>query len=69
MRELLEELQRRKDAKEDPCLDCNGTGGFEGQVCLSCFGQGVLLTAEEYDWLLAVANRADDAILDQQLFE
>lgn len=68
VRDILEDLQRRKDAKEDPCDDCDGTGLSQG-VCLSCLGQGVLLTREEYDLLLTYANRADDEILEQQIFE
>ena len=65
----VEELQRRKDAREGLCQSCNGAGAIEGTVCLDCLGQGVLLFREEYDWLLTVANRADDAILDRQVFD
>lgn len=69
MYEFLEELQRRKDAKEYPCDSCAGRGGYEGKVCLDCLGQGVLLTRDEYDMLLVIARADDDHILDQQYFE
>jgi hypothetical protein len=69
MRDFLEELQRRKDARENPCDSCDGTGQYIDRVCVDCLGQGVLLTRVEYDTLLAIANADDDAILDQQLFE
>jgi DnaJ-class molecular chaperone len=74
MREVLEELQRRKDAKENPCDSCDGKGGADGKVCADCLGQGVLLTREEYAVVLKIAGvtRADldnDSILDQQVFE
>jgi DnaJ-class molecular chaperone len=67
--EILEELQRRKDAKEAPCDSCDGTGLYLDKVCLDCLGQGILLTKLEYETLLTVARRADDAILDQQVFD
>ena len=63
MRELLEELQRRKDAKEDICESCDATGMYQGRLCLDCLGQG-----NEYETLLALANGEDDAILDRQEF-
>ena len=69
MRELLEELQRRKDAKEDLCESCNSTGMYDGRVCHDCLGQGILLTGSEYKTLLAIANGEDDAILDRQAFD
>ena len=57
MRDILTEIQRRKDAREDPCDDCNGTGvaGPYG-ACSSCLGQGILLTAYEYRELLRIAG-------------
>lgn len=69
MRKFLEELQRRKDAKENPCHDCDAIGGVDPKVCTSCLGQGVLLSREEYDTLLAIARNDDYAILSQQVFE
>ncbi|MEJ7623748.1 MAG: hypothetical protein WKF34_07125 [Pyrinomonadaceae bacterium] len=69
MREILEDLQRRKDSRENPCHDCDGAGLYANHVCVSCLGQGVLLTRLEYELLLTYANRADDEILDQQEFD
>jgi DnaJ-class molecular chaperone len=69
MKDILTELQRRKDSKEDPCDDCGGTGGLGNAVCVSCLGQGVLLTGEEYGLLLSFAHREDDSILDQRDFD
>lgn len=51
-----------------PCHDCEGKGICENVFCLSCLGQGVLLTRAEYDYLLTVGNRVDDDILSQQEF-
>ena len=72
MQDILEELQRRKDAKNDPCDSCNGTGGPAGRVCADCLGQGILLTRSEYITILRLAGHipaADDSILDQQVFD
>jgi len=69
MREFLEELDRRKRAKEDPCHDCDATGGVDRKVCVSCLGQGVLLSRKEYDTLLAIAVDEDNAILSRQVFD
>jgi len=69
LRKLLEEIQRRKDAKEDLCDDCDGIGGDGSYVCVSCLGQGILLTREEYDELLRIAHYHDDSILEQEFLE
>lgn len=71
MRDFLEELQRRKDRRDadEICCDCDGIGGIERKVCMSCLGQGVLLTREEYDALLAIGRADDEAILSQEVFE
>jgi hypothetical protein len=76
MRKLLTDLQRRKDAKENPCDSCDGTGAYNAQVCMDCLGQGILLSNAEYTQLLKVCgfNLDDmvgdkgDWILDKQLF-
>ena len=68
-RAILEELERRKAAEEDPCDGCGGTGRRGEGFCRDCLGQGVLLTAAEYDWLLQVAHRADDEILGADVIE
>lgn len=69
MRDLLEELQRRKDAKEDPCESCHGTDLYLGRVCTDCLGQGIRLTRKEYDTILAVARAVDDRILEQAFLD
>lgn len=72
-REILEELERRKNAKENPCDVCGGSGksslSTEKQtlVCGRCLGQGVILTDEEHRMLkeMALTNHSDDnSILD-----
>jgi DnaJ-class molecular chaperone len=63
-RKILEELERRKAVKEDPCDSCDGTGKYEDRVCPDCLGQGVLLTREEYNTILLVSGIDDDSILD-----
>lgn len=68
-RYVLEEIERRKLAKEDPCDSCGGLGGDADTVCLDCLGQGVLLTREEYDTLLEITGLEDAMVLDQQIFE
>jgi len=62
-RRMIEELQRRKDAQECPCETCHATGWYDGGVCVDCLGQGVLLTREEYDWLVYLA----DDILNEEI--
>jgi len=62
MRDLLTELQRRKDAKENPCDSCDGTGGYNAQVCMDCLGQGVLLSKTEYYELLTVGGFNTDGM-------
>ena len=72
MRKILEEIQRRKDANEDTCDSCSGTGSIApSMVCADCLGQGVLLTSDEYRALLEVAGIRldDDSILDEDLIE
>lgn len=76
MRELLQEIQRRKDEKEDPCDSCDGRGlTSRNRVCVDCLGQGILLTAVEYEGILLLAGRKaggiadDDAILDLDYFD
>lgn len=70
MREFLEELERRKAAKDDPCDSCYGTGGVDGEVCLHCLGQGVLLTGIEYIELLKISGHlAGDDILDAEFLD
>lgn len=51
MHELLAELRRRKDAKENLCELCMGTGWSQDNCCESCLGQGLFLTRREYDQL------------------
>lgn len=70
MRELLEEIERRRAAKDDPCDSCNGTGGpFDG-VCTDCLGQGILLTREEYLELLRITGHIpDDSVLDAEYLD
>lgn len=73
-RVILENLQRRKDGKINPCDNCEATGRVGEKVCAACLGQGVLLSRLEYDYLLEIAGFApaeydDDSILGQQYFE
>ena len=63
MRDLLEELQRRKDQKIYPCESCDASGMYQGTVCTDCLGQGTLLTRTEYDAILGIAYAEDDNIL------
>ena len=72
MREILTEIQRRKDEKEDPCDSCNGSGtGEANKICSDCLGQGILLTGDEYRAILEVAGIApadldNDSVLDAE---
>jgi Tryptophan RNA-binding attenuator protein inhibitory protein len=79
-RKILEELERRKELKENPCDSCDGTGRSssttEGQilVCGHCLGQRILLTEDEYRLVKEMALTGsvrydDDSILDLEEFE
>ncbi|MEQ1762005.1 MAG: hypothetical protein ABL984_02560 [Pyrinomonadaceae bacterium] len=75
-RAILEELERRKATKDDPCDSCDGTGtssnSTDGQplACAHCLGQGVLLTAQEYLALTGIAFIApNDDILDADILK
>jgi hypothetical protein len=70
-RQILEDLERRKAQKDNPCDSCDGTGLGESlsTICSHCLGQGILLTSEEYHRLLEIAgfkpgDLDDDSILD-----
>ena len=65
----IQDLERRKAIKEDPCESCDSSGLIDRVLCSDCLGQGVVLTSEEYEWLRTFAARADDEILSQQEFE
>ena len=72
-RSILEELERRKEAKDDPCESCDGTGASNSSVnvplaCPHCLGQGVLLSEEEHRVLTEVAYTLPD-ILDAEIIE
>jgi hypothetical protein len=74
IRKLLSEIERRKEAREDPCDSCDATGMDAGFACSHCLGQKVLLTAEEFDAVLTLSgfNREgieDDYILSEEYFE
>lgn len=43
-REILTEIERRKEAKETPCGMCNGYGVIRGHVCHFCLGQRIELS-------------------------
>jgi DnaJ-class molecular chaperone len=72
MREILEKIERRKEAKDDPCDSCDGTGSSSNDsrsqplACGHCLGQGILLTAIEYQ---ALMNVAGVTILDAEIIE
>lgn len=63
--DILREIDRRRDAKEDLCDSCNAIGLYEGNVCVHCLGLKVLLFREEFEALVAIA----DSILDAQIIE
>lgn len=67
MPELLRQLESRKAAKIDPCESCYATGLYEGRLCSDCLGQGVLLTREEYIWLLSLADVRVSALHDDSV--
>jgi hypothetical protein len=71
MRDILADIECRRDQGDDPCDSCDATGLYEGKVCVDCLGQKVLLTAKEYDAILQMAGRTyeDDSILDEQDFD
>ena len=65
MRDVLTEIDRRKEPKDDPCDSCDATGLVGEKVCSDCLGQGILLTRDEYDYLLSLS----DLILDAEILE
>ena len=71
-RSVLEELERRKEAKEDPCDSCDGSGAagsdYRPLVCVHCFGQGVLLSQPEYRILMEIAITPDDILNAEILY-
>jgi DnaJ-class molecular chaperone len=69
MPDILAEIERRRDAGDDPCDSCHATGMYDGKVCTDCLGQKVLLTAAEYDAILLMAGHHgdDDSILDAEI--
>lgn len=71
-KDLLSEIEKRRDAGDDPCDSCNATGLWEdGAVCTHCLGQKVLLTGEEYNAILLMSgyHNEDDSILDRSDFD
>lgn len=68
-RRILAALEQRKIDRDDPCDSCDATGRDSNAICGHCLGQGVLLTAAEYEFLMTVANRADDRILGAEVIE
>jgi hypothetical protein len=69
MEDILAEIERRRDAGDDPCDSCHATGMYGGKVCMDCLGQKVLLTAAEYDAILLMAGHhvEEDSILDAEI--
>jgi DnaJ-class molecular chaperone len=71
---ILENLERRKELKDNPCDSCDGQGGEGGRVCADCLGQGVLLSRAEYEVILEVAgfdidDLDGDQILDAEMIQ
>ena len=77
---ILEGLESRKEAKDNPCHSCDGTGRSSDSTakqilaCGHCLGQGILLREDEYRLLKEMSLTGsvlydDDSILDQQDFE
>lgn len=61
-------IEKRRQAGDDLCDSCNATGKYQGQVCMDCLGQKVLLTGDEYNALLLIAGHdVDDSILDAEI--
>lgn len=65
MRDILAEIDRRRDSGENPCESCHATGLYEGAVCDDCLGQKILLFRHEYDAI----RELGDSILDAQILE
>lgn len=68
-REILTEIERRKDLKIDVCESCDGSGLWESKICIDCLGQGILLHRPEYDWLLSLTNAKDDDVLSAEFLD
>lgn len=64
-----------KQAKDDPCDSCDGTGTSSNSTdaqplaCAHCLGQGILLSAQEYYVLTGIAFPTEDDILDADILE
>ena len=63
-RAVLMEIQRRKDAGENPCEMCNATGWIRGFVCSFCLGQQVTLSEYEHQTLSFIEE--DNRILSDE---
>lgn len=68
-RQILLELDRRKNQKINPCDSCDGKGTSDGIVCAHCLGQGVLLTTEEYETILIVSGWQGEGMMDDYILE
>ena len=55
--DVLDEINRRREAGENPCPQCRGTGKTGGDFCMACLGQKIILTQDELDALWEFANR------------
>lgn len=66
-REVLIEIERRKEANETPCGMCSGFGVIRGHVCHFCLGQRIELSENEYKTLIAVAE--DNRILGAEYID
>jgi hypothetical protein len=55
--DLLHEIERRREAGEGVCPRCDGTGRTNGDFCMACLGQRIVLSQHEYDALWDYANR------------
>lgn len=74
MNSILEDLERRKRSKENPCDICNGSGiatystSEPKLACGLCLGQGIRLTDDERQLLmeqtLTGSDYSDDEILN-----
>lgn len=66
---ILAALEDRREAGDMPCDDCEATGLVDRVLCSTCLGQKVLLSGEEYAWLMEVAMRSEDEILGASIIE
>jgi DnaJ-class molecular chaperone len=69
-RTIWEGLELRQRENKHPCPKCGGSGIFEKKVCSGCLGQGIVLTAAEWNLILEIPGAtSDDSILNATTIE